>query len=443
MNRKPVIKIGLIGLGVVGQGVIKHLQRNRAALERRMGARLVLHSIAVRNVRKKRSVRISPAKLTSDAMKLATDPEIDIVCELMGGTGLARKLTLAALKKGKIVVSANKALICEKGGEIFQAARRNGGHFFFEASVGGGIPIIKVIREGLVANRFKLIYGILNGTCNYILTRMEREQSSLGDIVADARRLGYMESDESLDLDGWDTAHKAIILAFLAHGKWVGLKEAPVKGIRKITLEDIQWADKLGYKIKLLGIITRDFKTRKIFVRVQPTLIPKRRLMAGVEDAFNAVSLTGDVAGTTLLIGRGAGQDATASAVISDITDAVAALLGASPPILSEEDVEAYEALGRGLKLASLEDVSGQYYMRLIVKDRPGVLADIASIMADHGVSIASVLQQPDKKKNLSDIILTTHTSNEKRIQNTMHDLEAHKDVLKNPFLLHIADFED
>jgi len=443
VSDKPVIKIGLIGFGVVGQGVLKHFNRNRIPLEARLGAGLVIHSIAVRDLKKKRAVQLSATQSTDDAMALATDPEIDIVCELMGGTDLAKKLTLAALKEGKIVVSANKALICECGEEIFRAARKNGGHFFFEASVGGGIPIIKVIREGLVANRFKLIYGILNGTCNYILSRMENERRPLEEIVEEARQLGYMEADESLDLDGWDTAHKAVILAFLAHGKWMPLKDVPVTGIRHITLEDIRWADELGYKIKLLGIITRDFKTRRVFVRVRPTLILRRKLLAGVDDAFNAVSLTGDVAGTTVLIGRGAGQDATASAVISDITDAVTALLGVPPPKFSEADMESYEKIGKRSRIASLEEAIGEYYLRLLVVDQPGVLAELTSIMARHCISVASMLQQPAKDKNISNVVLTTHLCNERRIQDAVHDLNAHEHVLEAPLLLHIANFED
>ncbi len=442
MSKKPVIKIGLVGLGVVGAGVWKHIQQNRLALERRLGARLQLVKVAVQDIKKKRGVKVSRDQLTTDPMSIANDPDIDIVCELMGGTGLARKVTLAALKNGKIVVTANKALICKHGAQLFETARKGGGHYFFEASVGGGIPIIKVIREGLVANRFNLIYGILNGTCNYILTRMERESVTFDKTLNAARELGYVEADESLDLDGWDTAHKAVILAFLAHGKWVKLNEVPVEGIGNITLEDIQWADELGYKIKLLGIISQNNKGKSIFVRVHPTLIRKDKIMANVDGVFNAVSVSGDIVGSGVHIGRGAGQDATASAVIGDVADAVSALLGTSPPVVLEDDAELYASLGSDIELSSLEDVTGQYYLRLSVTDKPGVLAEISTVMADHEVSIASMIQPEESSNQWATLIITTHQSNEKRMQDTIRDLKKLKNVHRAPFLLRIVNFD-
>ena len=443
MGKKPHISIGLVGLGVVGQGVWKHMQRNRTALERRLGVRIEMQRAAVRDLKKKRQIRIHPSRLTDDPMAVATDPNIDIVCELIGGTTLARRVTLAALKLGKAVVSANKALICEHGERIFAAAHEHGGHFFFEASVAGGIPIIKVIREGLVANRFDLVYGILNGTCNYILTRMKREGLTFDRTVAEARRLGYVEADESLDLDGWDTAHKAVILAFLAHGIWVDLKATQVEGIRGVTLEDIEWADSLGYKVKLLGIIERNKNSKNISVRVHPTLIPKRKVLANVDEVYNGISISGDVVGTTVHIGRGAGQDATASAVISDITDAVAALSASEGAVISHSPGEFYSHLGRGVKIAELSEIFCQYYLRLSVVDRPGVLAEVAAEMANHDVSIASVNQPKVSGKKSATLILTTHTSNENSIKNTIHDLKRLKSVRKAPFLLRIVDFED
>ena len=442
MSKKPVIKIGLVGLGVVGEGVWKHIQQNRLALERRLGARLQLVKVAVQDIKKKRSVKVSRDQLTTDPMSIANDPDIDIVCELMGGTSLARKVTLAALKNGKIVVTANKALICKHGAQLFETARKGGGHYFFEASVGGGIPIIKVIREGLVANRFNLIYGILNGTCNYILTRMERESLTFDKTLDAARELGYVEADESLDLDGWDTAHKAVILAFLAHGKWVKLNEVPVEGIGNITLEDIQWADELGFKIKLLGIISQNNKGKSIFVRVHPTLIRKDKIMANVDGVFNAVSVSGDIVGSGVHIGRGAGQDATASAVIGDVADAVSVLLGTSSPVVLEDDAELYASLGSDIELSSLEDVTGQYYLRLSVTDKPGVLAEISTVMADHEVSIASMIQPEESSNQWATLIITTHQSNEKRMQDTIRDLKKLKNVHRAPFLLRIVNFD-
>jgi homoserine dehydrogenase len=273
---------------------------------------------------------------------------------------------------------------------------------------------------------------------------MEREGLTFQETAADARKLGYVEADESLDLDGWDTAHKAVILAYLAHGTWIPLKDVPVKGIRRISLEDIQWANDLGYKIKLLGIITRDVRTAKIFVRIHPTLVPKRKILASVDEVYNGISVTGDIVGTTVHIGRGAGQDATASAVISDVSDAVAALLGtAAPAATMDLGGKPRDEAAATLELASLSEVSGQYYVRLKVTDKPGVLAEVATEMARHDVSIASVIQPKAKKGKSVTLILTTHTSNEKSIQDTIRDLKNLKSVLKTPFLLRIADFDD
>jgi len=322
MSQLPVIKIGLCGFGTVGQGVWKHLTRSRADLEKRLGARLVLDRVAVHNLRKQRLVKIPAARLTDDAMAVATDPGIQIVCELMGGTGLAREVTLAALRLGKSVVSANKALICAHGAEIFATARKHGGHFLFEASVAGGIPIIKALREGLVANRFPRIYGILNGTCNYILTQMEEQDAPYESILAEAKRLGYAEADEALDVKGWDAAHKAAVLAWLAHGVWVKPRQMVVEGIDRITPADFKNAATLGFGIKLLAVIVRDFESDELSVRVHPTLLPEGSVIANVNGVYNAISVTGDVVGTTLYIRRGAGQGATASPVITDIAHA-------------------------------------------------------------------------------------------------------------------------
>ncbi len=326
MKKDNVINIGLCGLGTVGQGVWKHLARTRVDLESRLGIRLEVRSVAVNNVGRKRAVKVPARKLTTDALAIATDPNIHIVCELMGGTDLARQVTLTALRKGKVVVSANKALISEHGAEIFATARKHGGHFFFEASVAGGIPIIKALREGLVANRFPQIYGILNGTCNYILTEMEERDESYGNVLTEAKEMGYAEADEALDVQGWDAAHKAAILAWLAHGIWVNPRQMIVEGIDRITPADFKNASTLGYGIKLLAIIARDFSTNELSVRVHPTLLPESNVIANVSGVYNAVSVTGDVVGTTLYVGKGAGQDATSSAVISDIADAVALL---------------------------------------------------------------------------------------------------------------------
>jgi len=438
MSGKRTIRIGFLGFGTVGQGVWKHLENNCEALELRLGAKLELVRACVRDVKKKRPVSIPEEKLTSDPNAVIGDPELDIICELAGGVGDARAFTLRALEAGKVVVTANKALICEHGAALFEAARRGGGHYFFEASVAGGIPIIKTLREGLVANRFSDIHGIINGTANYILTRMEREGRTFGEIVEDARRLGYVEADETLDLDGWDAAHKAVILAYLAHGKWIGLDEMLVEGIRKVTLSDVRAARQLGFKVKLLAIISRDFAANTVFARVHPALVPLDNLLASVDEVYNGISLTGDVVGTTVLVGRGAGQDATASAVISDIADAVVALLGAPPPVISEEDAELYRQLGEGLGIARLEQVKGRYYLRLKVKDEPGVLAKVAEVLARDEISIATLLQEQDREETTANLLLTTHETNEQAVGAACGHLAELASVMEEPFVLRI-----
>lgn len=441
MKAAPVIGIGLCGLGTVGQGVLKHLQRSGAALEQRLGARLEVRRAAVRDPAKARSVKLPAAKLTGDALAIANDPDIPIVCELMGGTGLAREVTFAALQKGKVVVSANKALICEHGAEIFALARRHGGHFFFEASVAGGIPIIKALREGLVANRFPRIYGILNGTCNHILTEMSSRGAPYAEVLAEAKTLGYAEADESLDVDGWDTAHKASVLAWLAHGVWVPTKRMTVEGIARITPADLANAATLGYRIKLLAVISRDFDAGQLSVRVHPTLLPAASVIANVNGVLNAIAVTGDVVGTTVYIGRGAGQDATASAVISDIADAVSLLRhGKGAHLMGEEQVTG-KAKG-AVVIAPPEKVRSRYYVRLTVKDQPGVLAKVASVMAKKAVSIATVLQSPAQRAGAASLVLTTHESDERALRGALSALGRLGSVLEAPLLLRIGDFE-
>ncbi len=427
------INIGICGLGTVGQGVWKHIEANRPALESRIGVTLNLARASVRDLKKKRSVRVAASKLTLDPLSIATDPSIHVVCELIGGTTLAREVTLAALKAGKTVVSANKALLCKYGPELFAAARKHGGHFFFEASVAGGIPIIKALREGLVANRFKLIYGILNGTCNYILTRMEREGLSYPEILKEAKELGYAEADESLDVEGWDTAHKASILAFLAHGTWVPTEKMLIDGITRITQADLSFARENGYAIKLLAVITREIDTGEVFVRVHPTLIPRTKVLANVNEVYNGISVTGDVVGETVYIGRGAGQDPTASAIISDIVDAVI--------LLNRGNLHLPELAEVRARLTPLQSITGRYYLRLEVKDERGVLAKIAGATAKFDVSIASVLQRPSETPGAASLILTTHQSNEKDIRATIARLKKLSCVLRDPMLLRIADF--
>lgn len=437
------IRIGLCGFGVVGQGVWKHLHARQRELDQRLGASLEITRIAVREPGKDRGIPLPTELVTTDPMSLATDPDLAIICELMGGTGVARDITLAALEAGKIVVTANKALLSEYGPEVFAAARSGGGHILFEASVGGGIPIIKALREGLVANRFRLIYGILNGTCNYILTRMEAEGLPYAEILTEAKRLGYAEADEGLDVDGWDTAHKAAILAFLAHGTWVGLDDMVVDGIRRISPDDFAFARRFGMSIKLLAVIARNFDTNDLSVSVRPTLLPERLVMANVNEVYNGVCVAGDVVGTTLYIGRGAGQDATASAVIGDLADAATVVLGGKSSLLPDDAPSLLSDGEEPLRITPPENLESRFYLRLTVLDAPGVLAQVAASMAAHQVSIGSVLQKESDQPDCAALILTTHLTNEDAIRKTVRDLEAMPVVQDAPILLPIAEFED
>ena len=438
MSGSRTVTIGLLGFGVVGQGVWKNIEQNRSALEKRLGVHLSISKIVVRSLDRERAIQVPRQILSEDPNSILEDPTIDIICELIGGTDTALDWTERALKAGKIVISANKALICEHGESLFQLAREHGGHYLFEASVAGGIPIIKTLREALVANRFKLIYGILNGTSNYILTRMEREGLSFDETLGDARKLGYVEADESLDLDGIDAAHKVVILAYLAHGKWIQLKDIICEGIRSISSEDIEIANQLGYKIKLLGIIARDFKTNALSVRLHPSLISKSETVASVDEVYNAVSVTGDVVGTTVLIGRGAGQDATSSSVISDIADAVSLLKGAS-------SVDRFNAVGslsddeKRVDLAKAEVLESRYYIRFKVRDEEGVLAKLSNIMAQYHISFATV-NQKELRDGSALIMVTTHSTYEASILSACKDIKEATAVLEDPVSIRIFD---
>ncbi|MDA9317349.1 homoserine dehydrogenase [Puniceicoccaceae bacterium] len=441
MSEKRTIRIGLLGFGVVGQGVWKNIEKNRLALEYRLGVELEISEVVVKDAGKEREVKVPAESYSEDPARVVDNPDIDIVCELMGGTGKALELTRRALDRGKIVVTANKALICEHGEELFEIARQNGGHYFYEASVAGGIPIIKTIREALVANRFKMIFGILNGTSNYILTRMEREDLSFDETLGDARKLGYVEADEALDLDGIDAAHKAVILAYLAHGKWVKLDEIICEGIREITGDDIVIAGELGYKIKLLAVIARDFEANKLSVRLHPALIAKSEVIAGVDEVYNGVSVTGDVVGTTVLIGRGAGQDATSSSVISDIADAVFMLQGAPAQGISEEDEETYRKIADGIELADKDSLGGRYYFRIHVKDQEGVLATVSDIMAKEHISFSTV-NQKEMADGTAKLMVTTHKSTEAAVNRAKKALVAEDAVIGRAVSLRIFETE-
>jgi homoserine dehydrogenase len=380
------IGIGLAGLGTVGAGVYKHLARNRALLMERIGVELVVRRAVVRDLAKPRAVNPPPELLTTRWQDLIDDPAIDIVVELLGGIEEPLALIKAAIQAGKVVVTGNKALLAEHGPEVFALAAQCKAPVFFEASTAGGIPIIKTMREALIANHIVSIHGIINGTSNYILTRMTDAGLDFAAALAEAQAEGYAEADPTLDVNGWDAAHKAIILASLAYGFWVGTDRIFVEGIERLAAADIRFARELGYRIKLLAIIKADADDGGIEVRVHPTLIPEAHVLASVSGVFNAVAVRGDVVGDTLFYGRGAGQDPTASAVISDLAEAAVALGGQH---------RSYGFTPHGLygNCRPLAEIVSRYYLRLAVDDRPGVLAQVAGILGAHDIGISSVVQ--------------------------------------------------
>lgn len=436
-SASKILRVGILGFGTVGQGAWKHLVRNASFWPKILGVQLIPFRASVRSLEKPRQVDVPDGCLTTDSQSIVDDPEIDLICELIGGVEEARLLTLRAFANGKSVVTANKALICSHGEELFRAAEEAGVGYGFEASVAGGIPIIKVLRESLVANEFPLIYGILNGTSNYILTRMEQEGASFEKVLEDARKLGYVEADESLDLDGIDAAHKAVILAYLAHGIWVDLKDVAIEGIRRISNADLRAAENLGCRIKLIGMICRDFANNHVSVGVHPVLLPVEQTIARTDGVFNGVCLNGSAVGSVVLTGRGAGQDPTASSVISDLVDAVKIMRGcnALPKLLHVAPQEC--------SLASLEEIKGRFYLRLSVEDQPGQLAKVAECLGQSGVSLATVSQTSGGTDLPACLILTTHQTNELSIGQALTNLEALPGVMDKPVVFRMFDPEE
>ena len=430
------VNLGIVGCGTVGGGVYAALHRNGALIASRLGIRLHVVRMAVRNPKKKRAVPIPRNILTTDWLSVLKDAKVNVVVELMGGTDIARTVTLEALKLGKSVVTANKALLSAHGEELFAAAQRSGANLYYEASVAGGIPIIKVLREALIGNRITRIYGIVNGTCNYILTRMKLEGADFAAVLAEAQRLGYAETEPSLDVDGYDAMHKIGILASLAHGFWVNPKEIYVEGVRRITVQDIQFAGQLGYTIKLLGIVKKIDGT-PIQVSVYPTLVPNTHVLASVNHVFNAILVRGDVVGDTLYYGRGAGQDATASAVLSDLADAALDLKYGThsriPPFVPHELQGAVQPI---------DEVVCRYYVRLSVVDRPGTLAKIAAILARAKIGISSVIQPEGHQGESVPLILMIHDASNAAMRKAL-DKIGHLPVVKErPIMIRVENFE-
>jgi len=430
------VDLGLIGGGTVGGGVFGAIQRNGPLMASRLGVRLRVARVAVRNPRKRRAVPIPRALLSTDWRDVVHDPRVNLVLELMGGTTTARQVVLAALEQGKPVVTANKALLSAHGEELFEAAQRHGTNLYYEASVAGGIPIIKVLREGLIGNRITRLYGIVNGTCNYILTRMKLEGAEFAEVLAEAQKLGYAETPPDLDVDGHDAAHKTGILASLAHGFWVNPRHIHVEGIRGITRLDIQFAALLGYTIKLLGIVKKQ-GGNAVQVSVYPTLVPDSHVLASVNHVFNAVYVRGDVVGDTLYYGRGAGPDATASAVLSDLADAALDLKCGTrnriPPFVPHE---------RDGTVLPIDRVVSQYYVRLSVVDRPGTLAKIAAILAKARIGISSVIQPEGHEGKSVPLILMIHDAPNAAMQAALARVARLSVVKGAPVMLRVENFE-
>ncbi|MGO4811665.1 homoserine dehydrogenase [Cupriavidus sp. 2MCAB6] len=421
------IKVGLLGIGTVGSGTFNVLQRNQEEIRRRAGRGIEIAMVADLNTERARELTGGQVEVVADANEVVTRPEIDIVIELIGGYGIARELVLKAIANGKHVVTANKALLAVHGNEIFEAARKKGVIVAFEAAVAGGIPIIKALREGLTANRIEWIAGIINGTTNFILSEMRDKGLDFDTVLKQAQALGYAEADPTFDIEGIDAAHKITLMSSIAFGMPVQFDKAYVEGITKLSAVDIRYAEELGYRIKLLGLTRR--RENGIELRVHPTLVPAKRLIANVEGAMNAVLVQGDAVGATLYYGKGAGAEPTASAVIADLVD-VTRLHTADPehrvPHLAFQPDEL-----SSVPVLPIEEVTSSYYLRMRVADETGVLADITRILADAGISIDAMLQKESREgEPQTDIIMLSHLTLEKQVNAAIAKIEALPTVL-------------
>jgi homoserine dehydrogenase len=427
------IHIGLAGLGTIGTGVYKNLAQNRRLLSERLGLELAVTKVAERDWTPSRTALVPEQQRTSRWEDLLEDPSIHVVVELIGGTKIALQLILRALEAGKMVVTANKALLAEHGKQIFELAAKKKVPVFFEAAAAGGIPIIKTLNEAFIANHILSIHGIVNGTCNYILTRMTESNQSFADALREAQQAGYAEADPTLDVNGWDSGHKAVILASLAYGFWVPQEKIFVEGIEQITAEDIRFAKQLGYRIKLLAIIKAD-KSGEIEVRVHPTLIPASHVLSSVSGVFNAVAVHGDIVGETLFYGRGAGQDATSSAVISDLADAGVALESPRRSI-------GFTPHGLYGTCKPIDQIVSQYYLRIPVDDKPGVLAQVAGILGENNIGISSVIQPESHEGDSVPLVLMIHDAANAQMQAALERIAKLPCVKAEPRMIRVETF--
>ena len=427
----------MIGGGTVGSGVFHALQINGGLLSSRIGVKVAVRKVAVKAFDEPRPYEIPRAAMTTDWREVVNDPGVHVVAELVGGTNLAKEIILSALKLRKPVITANKALLSKHGEELFAAAKKSGANLYYEASVCGGIPIIKSLREGFVGNCINALYGIVNGTCNYILTRMKLEGADFDAVLAEAQKLGYAETPPDLDIDGWDSQHKIGILASLAHGFWVKPEQIHVEGIRHVSALDIKFAGELGYTIKLLGIVKKLEGGCRVQVSVYPTLIPNSHVLASVNHVFNAVFVRGDVVGDTLFYGRGAGKDATASAVLSDLADAALDLKFGTPSRVPP--FVPHECKGA---VAPIADVVSQYFVRLNVVDKPGTLAKIAAIFGQSKIGISSVIQPEGHEGASVPLIFMLHYAPNGAVTKALAKIGKLPVIKGQPVMIRVENFE-
>lgn len=414
------VSIGLIGAGTVGGGVVKVLQKQKAYFEEKLGLPIKLARIADKMTSRFETLPVGDAICTADASDVLNDESIDVVIELIGGVTFARKVVLDALNHKKHVITANKALIAEYGPEIFECAEKNGVSLYFEAAVGGGMPVIKSIREGLVGNDILSIKTIINGTCNYILTRMSKENLAFDEVLKQAQANGYAETDPTLDVGGGDSGHKVAILASLISNGYVPYDKISIEGITTISPEDISFAHELGYTIKLLGVINKTENNSGLDVRVHPAMVKNDHILASVSDVFNAVLIDGDAVGRILLYGRGAGEMPTASAVVSDVVDVARNVLGKTAIRLPMDYYNHHNLV----TISPVDDIVSRYYLRFTVVDEPGVLASIASFLGEQGISIASVIQKERQSDESVPVIILTHEAQEIGLKQALSIIE-------------------
>lgn len=411
------INVGIIGFGTVGEGVVRTLLNKPQFLEKKTGVRLILKAVCDKDLSRSRGLKINKTILTADARKILEDPEINIVVELIGGIHPAREFILEAFKRNKHVVTANKALLAEYGEEIFQAAKKTGVDLYFEASVGGGIPIIKALRESLGANDIDTLLGIVNGTSNYILSSMSDEGLSFAQALQEAKRKGYAERNPALDIKGFDSAHKLKILTLLAFGRNVSLDDIYVEGIEDISLSDIRYAQGFGYVIKLLAIAKN--VNNQLEARVHPTLLSKEHLLSNVSSVYNAIYVHGDLCGGVLFYGRGAGSRPAASSVVSDIIDVARNIKNNSvnrvPLYVPDKTIK---------RIRNIDEIESRYYLRLSVIDKPGGLANIANILGRHNISIASVAQKERRQAKIVPVVMMLHDAKEKNIRLALSQID-------------------